>query len=276
MLNNMNFNITDNLTINEMPSHNSGIVEFMIFVTTIGVSVSIATVFVALITNVNKNNQTLDLDRDSSFSSEPNSDSEYEETNDKYEDKYLEEYNNLEDRSINDEKTFFVEEKTPRGIIKMDYDINNNSFIYFSDTKDIPYKYLETVGRLFVIKNNCKNIYIDYNVEINKEKQQETQINKEMQINKESEAPNNVFAKFKSYNKSTTNIKLGSSEFNKKLSSNKVTNILPDKSNHFTYKGKLIDYDEYINKENNLTDEFEHLDYSSFKKIIQVSEKKTL
>ena len=41
MFNNMNFNITDNLTINEMPSHNSGIVEFMIFVTTIGVSVTI-------------------------------------------------------------------------------------------------------------------------------------------------------------------------------------------------------------------------------------------
>ena len=61
----MNFNITDNLTINEMPSHNSGIVEFMIFVTTIGVSVSIATVFVALITNVNKNNQTLEKIKES-------------------------------------------------------------------------------------------------------------------------------------------------------------------------------------------------------------------
>ena len=261
MLNNMNFNITDNLTIYEMPSYNSGIVDSIIFLTTIGVSVTIATIFVALITNVNKNNQTPELDTDSSFSSE------YE---DKYEDKYLEEYNNLQDRSINDEKTFFVEENTPRGIIKMDYDINNNSFIYFSDRKDIPYKYLETVGRLFVIKNNCKSIYIDYNVEINKEKQEETQ------INEQREPRNNVFAKFKNYNKLTTNIKAGSSEFNKKLSSNKVTNILPHKSNSFIYKGKLIDYDQYINKENNLTDEFEHLDYSSFKKIIQVSEKKTL
>ena len=270
MLNNMNFNITDNLTINEMPSHNSGIVEFMIFVTTIGVSLTIATVFVALFTNVNKDNQGPYLDRDSSFSSEPNSDSEYEETNEKYEDKYLEEYNNLQDTPINDEKTFFVEEKTPRGIIKMDYDTNNNSFIYFSDTKDIPYKYLETVGRLFVIKNNCKSIYIDYDVEINKEKQEETQ------INEKNEPRNNVFAKFKSYNKSTSNTKVGSSEFNKKLSYNKVTNILPNKSNHFTYKGKLIDYDEYINKENNLSDEFEHLDYSSFKKISENSEKKTL
>uniref|UniRef100_A0A6C0AYL2 Uncharacterized protein n=1 Tax=viral metagenome TaxID=1070528 RepID=A0A6C0AYL2_9ZZZZ len=270
MLNNMNFNITDNLTINEMPSHNSGIVEFMIFVTTIGVSVTIATVFVALFTNVNKDNQSLELDSDSSFSSESNSDSEHEETNEKYEDKYLEEYNNLEDISINDKKTFFIEEKTPRGIVKMDCDINNNSFIYFSDTKDIPYKYLETVARLFVIKNNCKSIYIDYHVEIKKEKQEETQ------INEENEPRNNVFAKFKNYNKSTNNSKVEFSKFNKKLSSNKVTNILPEKSNHFTYKGKLIDYDEYINKENNLSDEFEHLDYSSFKKISERSEKKTL
>ena len=111
MFNNMNFNITDNLTMHKMPSHNSSIVDFMILVSTIGISLTIVTIFVALITNLNNDDQAPDLYRDNSFTSESNSDSECEQTNQKYEYKYLEEYNNLEDISINDEKTFFVEEK---------------------------------------------------------------------------------------------------------------------------------------------------------------------
>ena len=263
---NMDYNITDNLTISNIVSHNSRIVEFIIFATTVSVAVTIATVFVGLFVNINKDTIANNLDRDT------NSDSEYEETEEKYEDKYLEEYNNLQDRSISDEKPFFVEEKTPRGIIRMNYDIDSNSFIYFSDTKDIPYKYLETLARLFVIKNNCKNIYIDYDVEIKNATQlyKEKEKEKEMQLNKKNAPDNNVFVKFKSYNKLTNNIKDNRSQCNE------VTNILHNKSNHFIYKGKLMDYDEYINKENNLTDEFEHLYYSSFKKIFEESEKKTL
>ena len=38
----------------------------------------------------------------------------------------------------------------------MNYDNSNNLFVYYTNTKDIPYKYLETVSRQFVIVNDCK------------------------------------------------------------------------------------------------------------------------
>ena len=36
--------------------------------------------------------------------------------------------------------------------------------------------------------------------------------------------------------------------------------------NKYIYKGKLMDYELIINKKNNIDDDFEHLDYSTFKK----------
>ena len=79
------------------------------------------------------------------------------------------EFKNLEDNDINDNEFNFIEDMTPNGIVKMSFDINRNCFIYYTNNKDtISYKYLETVSRLFVINNDCKNIYINYEDELNK------------------------------------------------------------------------------------------------------------
>jgi len=76
----------------------------------------------------------------------------------KKQNEYLEEYDNLEDKDITDDYEInidtFIEETTPRGIVIMNYDNIDNLFVYYTNTKDVPYKYLETVARRFVIINN--------------------------------------------------------------------------------------------------------------------------
>ena len=126
-------------------------------------SIAIIAVSNLLFKNINKEYK-------SNFGYDSDTDSENEE---EYKDKYWDKYEMLEDKKLSIEeldllKNIFIEDKSPRGIIKMGYDISNNSFSYFCDTKDLSYNYLETVGRLFVIKNNCKNIFINRKEEIGK------------------------------------------------------------------------------------------------------------
>ena len=110
-------------------------------------------------------------------------------------------------------KENFIEENTPRGIIYMAYDNTIESYIYYSKTKDIPYKYLETVARKYVIDNKCLHIYVDYKEEyiqgLNKYKQRlqerkellENKIKEKEQKQHEDNVENkkkNIFANFKS------------------------------------------------------------------------------
>ena len=79
---------------------------------------------------------------------------------------YLDEYNNLEDIQLDSTQKSnlskqFISVETPRGLVHITYHQDVNAFLYYAKTKDIPYKYLETVGRKFVIDNNCKNIFIN-------------------------------------------------------------------------------------------------------------------
>ena len=50
--------------------------------------------------------------------------------------------------------------------------------------------------------------------------------------------------------------------------------IILENTNHYIYKGKLDDYNNQF-LEKSITDEFEHIDYNTFKRDI-LSEKKTL
>ena len=43
--------------------------------------------------------------------------------------------------------------------VKMNYDADLEGFTYYMDNKDISYYHLETAGRLYVLKNNCKKIF---------------------------------------------------------------------------------------------------------------------
>ena len=69
----------------------------------------------------------------------------------------------------------YIIEATPDGIAILNYDVENKSFNYWSD-HTIQYKYLQTVARLFVYDNQCKDYYIqcDEKDKKNHEKPKET------------------------------------------------------------------------------------------------------
>ena len=177
---------------------------------------------------------------------------EYEEEDEEGESEDDEPYEENEDLvSLKDN---FIEENSPRGIIYMAYDNSIESYIYYSKTKDIPYKYLETVSRKYVIDNKCLNIFVDYKEEyiqgLNKYKQRlqerkellENKIKAQEQKQNEDNVENkkkNIFANFKSYNKQDKSTKNNTDTNTKEY-------ILTENSNHYKYKGNLDDYEKML------------------------------
>jgi len=89
-----------------------------------------------------------------------------EEENFEY--KYLDEYENLEERQLSDAELVELKNKETtleipflKATIIMFYD---ESFKYYSNT-DVIYKYLNVACRKFVIEHNVKKLYLDGNLE---------------------------------------------------------------------------------------------------------------
>jgi len=145
-----------------------------------------------------------------------------------YEEKYLKEYKKrCEDQNKNPRekenekgnlKISFLIEKTPLGNVAMYYNQERECFEYYSDNT-IPYRYLETVGRKYVLTFDCVELYIDMEQEVQKQKEKleeqkrfekEAKEMKELmkkeikdpmaKTNETSESKKNVFAKLKNYN----------------------------------------------------------------------------
>ena len=177
-------------------------------------------------------------------------------------------------------KENFIEENTPRGIIYLAYDNTIESYIYYSKTKDIPYKYLETVARKYVINNKCLNIYVDYKEEyiqgLNKYKHRlqerkellENKIKEKEQKQDEDNVENkkkNIFANFKSYNKQDKSTKNNTDTNTKEY-------ILTENSNHYKYKGNLDDYEKLLKEkasQENVLKEYEQIDFKAYKNMIK-------
>ena len=162
----------------------------------------------------------------------------------------------------------------------MAYDNSIESYIYYSKTKDIPYKYLETVSRKYVIDNKCLNIYVDYKEEyiqgLNKYKQRlqerkeliENKIKHQEQKLHEDNVENkkkNIFANFKSYNKQDKSTKNNSDTTTKEY-------ILTENSNHYKYKGNLDDYEKLLKEkvsQETVLKEYEQIDFKAYKNMIK-------
>ena len=247
--------MSGNIMDMELDTYNIG-VQFIIFIKNClvitgvivgGITLGSVVVSSILFGEIHKNYKLIfgyDSDSsDSSDSSDCDKDTESERIKIEFAEKYLEEYNELIEKEIDNEelklfKERFLEEETPNGIIKLSYDVDTESFIYFADTKDIPYSFLETIGRAFVIKNNCKCIFIDSKLELNKANKQIEELKKNI-IQKEQEQEEvtkttSIFAQLKTY---STNI-------SDKKNENIV--VIPEKSNHYIYKGNLKEYDKFV------------------------------
>lgn len=142
------------------------------------------------------------------------------------------------------------------GDIIMYYDASITSFVYYARTANIPYKYLETVSRKYMIETNApRDIYVDIRKEYAKAKDMITNLtNKKVSSNDQSKhtahepEETDVFAKFKTYNTGSnlSNQKTATATNTKIPSDNDKTNtstkIMRENANRYSYRGKLEDY----------------------------------
>lgn len=104
-------------------------------------------------------------------------------------------------------KNSYVMDFTPLGNVVMRYDNNRGTFEYFSNNT-IPYRYLEPVGRKYVMTYFCKPLFVDLEEELKRaEEKYDNEKEKEKRDIEEREAymkinePKQIFANLKSYNK---------------------------------------------------------------------------
>jgi hypothetical protein len=115
-------------------------------------------------------------------------------------------------------------EYTPLGNVLMYYDADKDAFVYYSD-RVLPYGFIETVARRYVIKNNCTKLYLDITSPSSRS-QKETVVSGMSDGTKEP--PNGgVFAKFKSYNApKTVAIKQTQQKINRYTYGGKIANFM--------------------------------------------------
>lgn len=181
-----------------------------------------------------------------------------------YEEKYLEEWSAMDkelnkDRDLKELKNIFLLENSPIGNVCLYYNSELECFEYYSD-HNIPYRYLETIGRKYSLQNRCPMIYIDIKEEINKAKikaKEEEEKNK----SKEEKKENKVFANFKNYNSALRKTSSSSSNIQKKgrqdsnlqlpesmkrkfksMINEESSSLLIENSNKYVYKGKMSNF----------------------------------
>ena len=155
--------------------------------------------------------------------------------------------------------------------IIMCYDHATQSFAYYAKTANIPYKYLETAARKYVIETNApEDLYVDIRKEYENAKNKAEQTSNDADTTSTSTDAETdddaVFATFKKYNK-TSNIPVSdihtiksSSSASSQLEnavlssfqgiSNTDTNtntppILREKANRYSYRGKIEDFETH-------------------------------
>jgi len=174
-----------------------------------------------------------------------------------YESGYLEELRALDDTDPDVEvlSNAKMVESTPFGKVIMMYSVTDETFLYYADTRSIPYKTLDAVARQFTVKYSCKRICVNYKEEWEKakaraiaEEKEEKELNKkpksEQNIEDSQDKPRDVFVKFKKYNTYTNDI-----NNNSRKDSIKRRRYRTDKRvNRFTHKGRLDDYVDPIVK----------------------------
>lgn len=206
----------------------------------------------------------------------------------KYEEKYIEKYNLTEKKELSVEKLESLKnsllfETTPFGNIIMFYDHSRETFTYYSDNT-MPYRFLETVGRKYVIIHDCKQLFVDMEEELkdvedkkNLKRIELENIEKDTimsrQQNKTTDTKKSVFAKLKSYNKDTTlksSAKPATSNTNT-VSINEVDAIVKLRANRYSYEGKIANFSFLKKVDRKIVDKKYSMSFSEFKKMNQSS-----
>lgn len=190
----------------------------------------------------------------------------------------------------------FIIEKTPLGNVIMIYNNIRGTFDYYSDN-NIPYRFLETVGRKYVISFNCRPIFIDMEEELkltelklkikeDNAKEVEDQAKqledkaKEMEEKAKEKGNNdtkkNVFAKFKSYNREAGSGKVNTAAPPKNsIPNTKITDeskknekmILKENANRYTCEGRFSNFNILQKVDRKKVDKKYSTTFADFKKM---------
>lgn len=180
-----------------------------------------------------------------------------------YENKYYDKYYKLTERTLSEQfvkglKHNVLFEHTPKGGIIMYYDFDKESFIYYCDTKEVPYLFLETVARKYAITYDCKQILVDIKKELETATENMKHTKDTPVTPNTSDNDSNIFASFKSYNRKGSG---GSKSVNK-------TFVLRQNANRYSYHGKVNTFQFIKPHEYKVDDPVKTLDYESFKKLM--------
>lgn len=134
------------------------------------------------------------------------------------------------------------------GLVIMKYDIKTKTFYYWCD-REVTYEYINTVVRKYVTVFGCKNIFIDrsdemkkYTEEIKRRKEVKEMEKNDKKEEKEKETDDSPFIKLKTRaNKEKE--KNEKEEDDEEWWKNKDTNIIIQKSNKISYRGRISNLD---------------------------------
>jgi len=156
------------------------------------------------------------------------------------------------------------------GDVIMCYDHATLSFAYYARTANIPYKYLETISRKYMIETNApREIHVDIRNEYKKAKDRkenanvvigktDTDTDTDSDSDTNIKMDDNVFVKLKSYN-TASNLNLHTTTNDRTEKRNKfvtpaetATNstttatkkIIRERANRYSYRGKINDFTE--------------------------------
>ena len=183
----------------------------------------------------------------------------------KYEQSFYDELEALDDDDLTKgdmEKlsSFFITEETPLGDIKMCYSCDTETFWYYSANKNIPYPTLDAVARQYAITYNCAKVCVNYRKEMERIKNRSSG-----NASASGNASTNAVAETA---KPSPYVKLKS--YNVTGASNSKNPVTVERSNRFTFKGKIEENND------NVKPDIQKITFSEFKQTMEAEKLKTL
>ena len=170
-------------------------------------------------------------------------------------------------------KNNYVLEYTPLGNVYMRYNSEKETFEYFSDST-LPYRYLETVARKYVITFFCRPIYIDIEEELKNTKNENINGNSKQSVNiniKPTKETLEIINKIKSKN---ANVSLNAQVNLANIKSSGGDNIvLKERANRYTWEGRLHDFCPLKKIDKKIVDKRLNITFSEFKKMMLQNKK---
>jgi len=180
-------------------------------------------------------------------------------------------YNTVLKTHLLKHKNNYVLEYTPLGNVYMRYNPDDETFEYFSDST-LPYRYLETVARKYVITFYCKPIYVDIEDELKKSVEKQLTINmgnsKQLVKAKPTKETLEIMNKIKSKN---TKISLPP-QVQANLPSIQYPShdkgLLKERANRYTCGGRLRDFSVLKKIDKKVVDKRLNISFAEFKKMM--------